>query len=447
VAQTAGEPLPVESAARARQDNGDTRIEWFERSAGRLVRSVRRRDGTVTETDFGPAPKRDTRLADLADQRFLRLRVRPAVPTGSAPAVTVVDLFCGAGALTLGALEAARAVGRPATIVLAADDQPSPLAVYGMSLGAEAVTRQVDLAEVLDGELGSPETTSERAFLRGCPMRADVLLAGPPCQGHSTLNNHTRHNDDRNDLYLRAVRFVELRRPRMCLIENVVPVLRDQRRSVDRAIEHLGRLGYHVDSGTVALASLGVPQRRRRHVVVGSAIGEPRLAVEEVVNTHAVHDSLHRSVGWAMGDLEQLEQRTGIDLPSRPSPENAERLRLLHENGWTDLPNEYRPNCHREPKPDKDGVLREHTYKSMYGRLDWDKPAQTVTSGYGSMGQGRYVHPRQVRTITPHEAARLQLFPDFFRLDAVAQRERWAQMIGNAAPMKLSYVFALELLR
>jgi DNA (cytosine-5)-methyltransferase 1 len=63
------------------------------------------------------------------------------------------------------------------------------------------------------------------------------------------------------------------------------------------------------------------------------------------------------------------------------------------------------------------------------------------------MGQGRYVHPRECRTLTPHEAARLQLIPDFFDFSPVASRGAWAQMIGNAAPMKLSYAFVVEAFR
>lgn len=74
----------------------------------------------------------------------------------------------------------------------------------------------------------------------------------------------------------------------------------------------------------------------------------------------------------------------------------------------------------------------------MYGRLQWEKPAQTLTTGFGSMGQGRYVHPSQERTITPHEAARLQTFPDFFGFSAANTRSAWARMIGNAVPPLLS---------
>jgi DNA (cytosine-5)-methyltransferase 1 len=75
--------------------------------------------------------------------------------------------------------------------------------------------------------------------------------------------------------------------------------------------------------------------------------------------------------------------------------------------------------------------------KSVYGRLSWDRPAQTITSGFGSMGQGRYVHPLRRRVITPHEAARLQGLPDFFSFDSVVGRTLLHEMIGNAVPPQL----------
>ena len=73
----------------------------------------------------------------------------------------------------------------------------------------------------------------------------------------------------------------------------------------------------------------------------------------------------------------------------------------------------------------------------MYGRLAWNQPAQTVTTGFGSMGQGRYVHPARQRTITPHEASRLQMLPDFMDFSTVSKRKALAQLIGNTVPTAL----------
>lgn len=82
----------------------------------------------------------------------------------------------------------------------------------------------------------------------------------------------------------------------------------------------------------------------------------------------------------------------------------------------------------------------------MYGRLRWDAPAQTITSGYGSMGQGRYVHPGRRRTLTPHEAARLQTIPDWFTLASAGTRTALARMIGNAVPPLLGIALGRLLL-
>ncbi|MGH3053264.1 MAG: DNA cytosine methyltransferase, partial [Gaiellaceae bacterium] len=95
-----------------------------------------------------------------------------------------------------------------------------------------------------------------------------------------------------------------------------------------------------------------------------------------------------------------------------------------------------RPVCHQS----------EHSYVSMYGRLRWDAPAQTVTTGFGSMGQGRYVHPLRPRTLTPHEAARLQFLPDFMRFEEIRTRAALAQAIGNAAPPLLTIVLVEALI-
>jgi DNA mismatch endonuclease (patch repair protein) len=108
----------------------------------------------------------------------------------------------------------------------------------------------------------------------------------------------------------------------------------------------------------------------------------------------------------------------------------------LLENNAYDLPNLLRPECHH-------GV---HSYASMYGRLRWDAPAQTITTGFGSMGQGRFVHPSRPRTLTPHEAARLQTLPDFFDLDETKGRGAWAAVIGNAVPPLLGAHIASPLL-
>ena len=125
-----------------------------------------------------------------------------------------------------------------------------------------------------------------------------------------------------------------------------------------------------------------------------------------------------------------------MDTPSATSEINAARIDYLFDEGLYDLPDEQRPDCH------KNGT----TYKSVYGRLDWDRPAQTITTGFNTPGQGRYVHPLRRRVITPREAARLQGFPDWYDLtpDGVSvHRKHLAKWIGGAVPPALGYAVGL----
>jgi DNA (cytosine-5)-methyltransferase 1 len=228
-------------------------------------------------------------------------------------------------------------------------------------------------------------------------------------------------------------RFAEIAQPRHVVIENVMAVRHDRGQVVDRTIAHLDALGYAVDAGVLEAVGVGVAQRRRRHFVVAS-----RDVALNVARLNTIYERPERSVMWAIGDLKRETRAEEFDTASTPSATNAARIEQLFRDGLYDLPDEARPDCHR---------LRAHTYKSVYGRLRPDAPAQTITSGFLSMGQGRYVHPTRKRLITPHEAARLQFVPDFFDFGAAPGRTALAEMIGNAVPSKLAYVVGVELLR
>jgi DNA (cytosine-5)-methyltransferase 1 len=128
-----------------------------------------------------------------------------------------------------------------------------------------------------------------------------------------------------------------------------------------------------------------------------------------------------------------------MDTVPALSEDNRTRIDWLFANDRHELPNEERPDCH------KDG----HTYPSVYGRMFWDKPSQTITTGFLSPGRGRYVHPTRPRVITPREAARIQAFPDSFRFVVDEQdppRNALSKWIGDAVPPILGYAATLPLL-
>jgi DNA (cytosine-5)-methyltransferase 1 len=323
----------------------------------------------------------------------------------------------------VGLEEAARRLRRPLDIRLAIDVDEQVLEIYAKNLPVTEA-RIADVGALFDGEIEAPPTEAEKK-VREAVGEIEVLLGGPPCQGHSDLNNHTRRRDPANLLYIRMARAAEILRPRVIVIENVAPVQLDHAGVVSTTSNALLQLGYRVAGCVIDLTSVGVPQRRRRFLLVASNTMalNPALLLQSVASGMAGHPP--RTVRWAIEDLIDVTSATTYDTASAPSNANVRRMAFLFKNNIYDLPNRLRPKCHR------DGG---HSYISVYGRLRWDQPAQTITTGFGSMGQGRYVHPSRQRTITPHEAARLQTFPDWFDFGEQSRRGVQAKAIGNAVP-------------
>jgi DNA (cytosine-5)-methyltransferase 1 len=252
----------------------------------------------------------------------------------------------------------------------------------------------------------------------------DILLAGPPCQGHSNLNNRTRRTDKRNLLYLTAPAMAVACRAKLCIIENVPDVLRDAHRVVETARALLIKSGYAIDEAILSAVDFGVPQSRKRHFLIAVRTDQAELDLRSVTEAFRMPAT---TLKHAISDL---KNSTGVDWfhsPATLSAENKRRIDWLFDHGKYDLPDRHRPDCH------KGG----HTYPSVYGRMHWDEPAQTITTGFLTPGRGRYIHPSRRRTITPHEAARIQSFPDGYAFDLSPQptsRNMLAQVIGDAVP-------------
>ncbi len=358
-----------------------------------------------------------------SDSSYLRGPRRTT--SGALRALRVVDLFSGCGGLTLGVEAAATDLGMALDVRLVAERDRNVAAVFADNFRISAHRMFSCVEDCFDQRTGASLSTREQRARSLAGPDIDVLVGGPPCQGHSTLNNYTRGDDPKNALYLSMVRAAQVLSPHALLIENVPAVERDRAGVVERARELLEGLGYRTDTAIVSTIDIGVPQRRKRHVLLALGKGSPDIQA-------AVRDarlSRPRDLSWAIKDLVGRSQ-SHLDEPGLLSAANRKRAEYLLKNDEYDLPNRYRPACQRGP----------HKYKSMYGRLRWDEPAQTITSGFGSPGQGRYLHPELARTITPHEAARLQFFPDWFSFERLRTRRELARAIGNAVPPKLSFV-------
>lgn len=362
---------------------------------------------------------------------WIRRRNAPRYPL--AHSLSLVDLFSGCGCMTLGAKEAARMHGFSVDVRLAVDIDPHALGVFADNHPTTQKALQcANMATLFDGALGASLTLSERR-IRKSVGDLDLLISGPPCQGYSDLNNKTRRKDPRNQLYLKSVRAVEVLRPRSVLFENVAPILHGNMRVVDQAKAALERLGYSHSSLVANASEFGIPQTRRRHFLVASRDFELAISLD-VYRRPTPH------LVEFIGDLADEPTQDGAGIFATPSPmseDNKKRAAYLFRTHSYDLPDAMRPKCHS---------AQAHKYISMYGRLRPDQPAQTITSGSGSMGQGRYLHPLQERTLTPHEAARIQGLPEFFDFGRVANRKVIRRLIGNAVIPRLAAMFVDQIL-
>lgn len=392
------------------------------------VRRVELPQGRSFESAVALSESGRTYGASEYERDWLRSSTAPPANVGGRK-VRIGDAFCGGGIFSLGVDEALRAIGACPEHVFGLDFNADAIEAFRENF-PESYSLHADITQVVTGSFGGRQTGEERSFLKALGGGVDILVAGPPCQGHSDLNNHTRREDPKNSLYFSIARMAELLKPEFVLIENVPGVVHDKGSVVDRTAKALEKLGYYISSRLVDLKSLGVPQKRKRFILVAS-----KKAPVDLASAVAVSGSDPRSIAWAINDLREAYCDGDIyNSSSKHSSENCRRIDYLFEHDLYELPNRERPPCHRD---------KAHSYTSVYGRMRWDDPAPTITGGFGSTGQGRFVHPLFRRTLTPHEACRLQFVPDFYRFPSGIGRRSMQQIIGNAAPPKLSQTIIL----
>lgn len=316
-----------------------------------------------------------------------------------------VDLFSGCGGLTLGLKQAGfRVVG---AIELDQSAAKSYRANHRKVILWTRDIRKVAVKEIM-----------RRLHLK--VGRLDLLAACPPCQGFSTLrtrNGAKKNRDKRNHLIFEVLRFARVLRPKAIMMENV-PRLRRKRIFLDFCRE-LRSLGYEPCSDIKDAAYYGVPQRRKRLILV-AGLGFPiSLATES---------RRLRTVRSAIGKLSKAG-RSGDwlhDMTENRSEKVLGIIRQIPQNGGSreDLPDEYQLACHKG----FDG------FRDIYGRMAWQEVAPTITSGCSNPSKGRFLHPKENRAITMREAALLQSFPPKYRFAKSAGKEAIAAMIGNALP-------------
>ena len=368
--------------------------------------------------------------------------VAPASPMKQGH-LRVAELFCGPGGLYQGFKQAALELGYSVESVLACDEDNEALGIYSQNHKTEIpiatsasmlVEAQVFGSGDLSEYFSHPRVADVR--LKNLVGNIDVVLAGPPCQGHSNLNNKTRRRDPRNELYLTVPALAIAVKARTVIIENVPEVVHDHKSVVSTTIKLLMDAGYKIECGVLRADHIGWPQTRKRFFLVARLDQNPIPFAE--IKSQLASEPL--SAMWAIGDLEDVMSDDFMDRRTELSETNQSRVEYLHDNNEFDLPNSERPDCHKEGT----------TYRAVYGRMYPDKPAPTLTTGFMTPGRGRYTHPTRPRVLTPREAARIQGFPDAYDFrapdGAASPKSKLAKWIGDAVPMPLGYAASLSAL-
>jgi DNA (cytosine-5)-methyltransferase 1 len=325
------------------------------------------------------------------------------------PTIAVIDLFCGAGGLAFGL--------KTAGIPIAAGVDLDPSCRYPLESNTGAKFECRDVSDVRAEEIEQWFGAADVRVLAGCA----------PCQPFSTYSQSRRSVDDRWTLLREFKRLAVTTLPEIVTMENV-PGLASQ--SVwNEFVLALEEQSYHVCWQEVDCTRLGVPQTRKRLVLLASLLGPIELSlVEEQKCT--VRDAIGKLPALAAGEVSPIDP---LHTASSLTTLNLNRIRASKPGGtWRDWPKELRAKCHRRATG--------KTYPSVYGRMEWDKPAPTMTTQCYGFGNGRFGHPEQDRAISLREAALIQSFPIEYRFVSNSDEvnfSRLGTLIGNAVPPKL----------
>lgn len=338
---------------------------------------------------------------------------RPA--TNRAQKIECVDLFCGAGGLTHGLIEAG------ITVVAGADVDEACRHPF-VTNNPAASFHSRDIATLKGEEIAGWFARTSIRILAGCA----------PCQPFSTYSQrYDTVGTERWGLLNHFARLVEELKPDIVTMENVPTVTKHA--VFDNFVASQKRLGYSVWYGVVNCAEYGLPQRRRRTVLLASRHGEIKLREPIESETRTVEDVIKGLPVLRHGGTDKDDR---LHTASRLSDLNYERIQVSKPGGtWRDWPKHLIAKCHTK----KTGK----TYPGVYGRMKYEEPAPTLTTQFYGFGNGRFGHPTQARGLSLREGALLQGFPkdySFIPDDEPLQFKALGRMIGNAVPVDLGRV-------
>lgn len=332
--------------------------------------------------------------------------------------VSCIDLFCGAGGLTHGFII------EGISVLAGIDIEPGCRFPYEEN-NSSACFIERDIRKIAADELNSLFGDAEIKILAGCP----------PCQPFSsqTRTQVINEEDGKWGLLYEFSRLVEGTLPDVIAMENVPLV--EKHRVFQDFIKNLKSLGYKVSFNIVDSSQYGIPQKRRRMLLLASKHGDINMIAPINTQTKTVWQAIGNFPKINAGETDPVDK---LHTASSLFEKNLKRIKISKPGGtWRDWPEHLVADCHRAESG--------KTYLGVYGRMEWDKPAPTMTTQCYGFGNGRFGHPEQDRAISLREAAVLQSFPprySFIGQGSAINFQKIGRLIGNAVPVDLARAIA-----
>lgn len=346
-----------------------------------------------------------------------------------------VDFFCGCGGMSYG-FAITRQSHMRFQVVAGVDINAPALETYERNVGAQGIYCDIrelgQNPELLHGKIKHFDLHL---------LRPLVFVACPPCQGFSAMRKGDERDDDRNDLLSSFVALVRHFAPDAIVVENVPEMLKGRFSAYYlEAHRELSDLGYKLSESVVDCSEFGVPQKRRRALVVGSRDGQLVIPTPllEAPSAQTVRDAISHLNPLGAGQIDKYD-------PWHRAPSHTDRLvemfRLIPPDGGDRraLPSEKQIKAHQRLDNSKTPG-----FTDVYGRLRWDTPSVTITAKSRSPTSGRFLHPEQHRNISVREAAILQSFPQSYEFAGTPTQQY--RQIGEAVPPMLSRAIAWQAL-
>lgn len=347
----------------------------------------------------------------------------------------IVDLFAGVGGLSYGFSK------MPQFDIVLANEIEKDISI--------AYTLNHPNVKMLNCDINKLNEETLSTSLNG--KNVDIVVGGPPCQSYSTLGK--RQMDDRANLFMQYKRVLTILKPRAFVFENVVGILSMDKGCLFKQVKaEFEELGYVLKHCVLNAVNFGVPQHRERVILIGV---KDCNNFEYPVPTHGDKLKPYVTLKDAIGDLPTIKSGEKKDYYEKEI--SNEFLEFVRDNSNTLVEGHSAPRNNTylikimetlEDGQSKDDLPEEIRPKSGYGntyaKLWWERPSTTITRNFSCPSSSRCIHPRDSRALSIREGARLQSFPDNYKLYGSDKMKRLE--IGNAVPPLLSIKIAEQML-